>query len=93
MPRGQKDKEPKTKGAKKCNKCQEVSRYTTPAGGWLALFGALLSNANYLWVGLGTGVTVPLAWYPCLSSSKHHAAYTEKGELDLLKVGWAGRRA
>ena len=28
--------------------------------------------------------TIPLAWRPCLSSSKHHAVCMGKGRLDLI---------
>ena len=30
--------------------------------------------------------TIPLVWFPCLSSSKHHAVCTEKSGLDLIQL-------
>ena len=34
-------------------------------------------------------VTVPMAWRPCLSSSKHHAECMERFGLDLIKLSGA----
>ena len=34
---------------------------------------------------LGRGVIIPVACYPCLSSSKHQASCNENGVLDLKK--------
>ena len=31
-------------------------------------------------------VTIPRAWYSCLSSSKHHAVCMDKFGLDLIKL-------
>ena len=33
-------------------------------------------------------LTIHLAWYPYLSSSKHHAVCTEKFGLDLIELLW-----
>ena len=44
--------------------------------------GAISSRPN---ANAGT-VTIPLAWHPCLTSTKHHEVCTEKVGVDLIKL-------
>ena len=55
--------------------------------------GVLRQNTTATGAGAACGVTCanrcatkPLAWYPCLSRSKHHVVCTEKAALDLIKL-------